>query len=86
MEHSPGLKASTRPPFQYVDVKGAAGILAISVHYLNRLRVEGGGPQYSSFGRAVRYEVSDLHKWAEERKSAPSVALVRPKRLADRAQ
>lgn len=52
------------PVDRYVDVKGAAAILALSTHYLNRLRVEGGGPVYSTFGRAVRYRVADLHEWA----------------------
>ena len=54
---------------RYVDVKGAADILALSTHYLNRLRVVGGGPPYSTFGRAVRYSVSDLHAWASSKRT-----------------
>ncbi|WP_374470300.1 helix-turn-helix transcriptional regulator [Phenylobacterium sp.] len=49
---------------RYVDVKVAAHMLSLSPHYLNRLRVSGGGPAYSTFGRAVRYRIGDLYAWA----------------------
>jgi len=54
---------------RYVDVKGAAAFLSLSTHYLNRLRVEGGGPPYSTFGRAVRYRIGDLQEWAAAKRT-----------------
>ncbi len=55
---------------RFVDVREAAGILCLSVTHMNKMRVRGGGPRFSTFGpRAVRYRMSDLFAWAEERVS-----------------
>lgn len=72
------LQASVATPSaanvdRYVDVREAASILSLSPHYLNRLRIVGGGPAFSSFGRAVRYRVVDLFAWAAS-KSATSTS------------
>ena len=55
------------PSDRYVGDLEACRILGLSRSYLRRLRVEGGGPAFSSFGRAVRYRVDNLHRWAESR-------------------
>ena len=49
---------------RYVDDLEAAEILGLSRSYLRQLRLKGGGCRFSSFGRAVRYRLSDLHAWA----------------------
>ena len=58
---------------RYVDVKEAASILGLGPDYLNKLRLTGGGPPFSTFGRAVRYSVAALHAWAAS-KSARSTS------------
>lgn len=52
---------------RYVGDLEACRILGLSRSYLRRLRVEGGGPTFSSFGRAVRYRVDNLYSWADSR-------------------
>jgi hypothetical protein len=66
--HSATARAAT-PTDRYVDVREAASILGLSIHYLNKLRLVGGGPPFSSFGRAVRYSVADLIFWAASKRS-----------------
>ncbi|OYX72931.1 MAG: hypothetical protein B7Y81_04225 [Caulobacter sp. 32-67-35] len=56
--------ASSFPSDRYVDVKEAASVVGLSVDYLNKLRLKGGGPTFSSFGRAVRYRLGNLYEWA----------------------
>lgn len=64
----------TLKPQRYVDVREAASILGLSTHYLNKLRLVGGGPPFSSFGRAVRYSVGDLMSWAASKRSTSTSA------------
>jgi excisionase family DNA binding protein len=59
---------------RYVDVKEAAAVLGLSVDYLNQLRVRGGGCRFSTFGRAVRYRLSDLYAWAESKTATSTSA------------
>jgi hypothetical protein len=50
-----------------MNVKAAAAYLGMSVSYLNKLRVFGGGPRYFTIGvKCVRYEAVDLDCWARE--------------------
>lgn len=69
-EHGPGAAGLLD---RYVDDAEAAPILKLSRSYLRQLRLKGGGPRFSTFGRAVRYRVSDLFTWAES-KSATSTS------------
>jgi len=46
----------------------AAEYLGVSASFLEKLRVSGGGPPYSKFGRAVRYAQSDLDAFATMRR------------------
>lgn len=56
----------------FVDEKTAGpGILDLSVATLRKYRMNGGGPAYFKFNRAVRYRVSDLLEWAESRRVQP---------------
>lgn len=50
-----------------VDTDGAARHLCLAPNTLEKLRVTGGGPKFAKLGRAVRYRISDLDRWVEER-------------------
>ncbi len=45
----------------------AAKILGMSISWMQRSRWDGSGPPYIKINHAVRYRVSDLEKWIEER-------------------
>lgn len=49
---------------RFLTEQDAAKLLSLSVSYLRKLRVNGGGPEFASFGRAVRYRRSALFAWA----------------------
>jgi len=57
-------EAHTTSPDRFVDDAVASEMLGLSRSYLRQLRVTGGGPRFSAFGRAVRYRLSDLFAWA----------------------
>lgn len=61
------------PQDRYVDDVEAANLLSLSRSYLRQRRLKGGGPPFSSFGRAVRYRLGDLYDWAAS-KSARSTS------------
>jgi hypothetical protein len=64
---SDGIGHNRGPPLdaRFVDVKGAAEILAVSASFLNKARVTGDGPPFVKFGFHVRYSVPALLAWAE---------------------
>ena len=47
------------------SVKGAAQHTDLSESYLNKLRSQGGGPDYFKIGRRVVYDTCDLDEWLE---------------------
>jgi hypothetical protein len=49
---------------QFGDVKVAAKILDVSESYLNKKRMEGGGPEYVKFNGRVKYNLPKLVPWA----------------------
>ena len=59
------------PEQKYLTTTEAAAHLCLSPRTLERWRVTGGGPTYRKLGRAVRYAVADLERFAraEERVS-----------------
>lgn len=57
----------TDTPIRFVDTKRAAEILGVSKSYLDHSRIAGNGPKFCKFGRVVRYAVSDLAEWANDR-------------------
>jgi hypothetical protein len=61
--------------------QGAADYLGLSVSYLEKLRVRGGGPRFAAMGRAVTYAVADLDAWASAR-TVGNTAEARAKRRA----
>lgn len=58
-------------PKPYLNSQEAADILRISIRTLERMRVEGTGPQYLKAGAGTRsrvlYRQSDLDAWLESR-------------------
>lgn len=61
--HEPS-EVRAAPQDRYIDDVEAAEILGLSRSYLRQLRLRGGGCAFSSFGRAVRYRLSDIYAWA----------------------
>lgn len=64
--------------------KGAAEYLGLSVSYLEKLRVTGGGPRFAAMGRAISYAVADLDAWAAAR-TVGNTAEARARRRAGAA-
>ena len=52
---------------KYIKTKEAAEHLQLSRRYLEELRRTGGGPEFATFGRAVRYKLEALENWASSR-------------------
>jgi predicted DNA-binding transcriptional regulator AlpA len=52
---------------QLTDTKAAADYVGLTGSTLEKQRCFGGGPRYLKLGRVVRYRISDLDDWLEER-------------------
>lgn len=52
---------------RYHPTAFAADYVGLSKRYLEALRLSGGGPEYVSFGKAVRYTLESLDAWAKSR-------------------
>lgn len=50
-------------PVRFVRTAEAAAYTGLAKSTLEKLRVTGNGPRFSSCGRAVIYEVADLDAW-----------------------
>lgn len=72
---------TTRGASGRLRTKEAARHLGLSVSYLEKLRVTGGGPRFAAMGRAITYAVADLDAWAAARTVA-NTAEARAKRRA----
>lgn len=53
---------------QYLRTPAAAEYLSISKSTLDKLRLTGGGPAYSSLGRVIVYRLGDLDDWVTSHK------------------
>jgi predicted DNA-binding transcriptional regulator AlpA len=51
-----------------LNVSEAATSLGVSKSWLDKKRLDGGGPEYHKFGRRVLYDVDDLQEWAARNK------------------
>jgi excisionase family DNA binding protein len=71
------------PTARRLRTREAAEYLGLSVSYLEKLRVVGGGPRFAAMGRAISYAVSDLDAWASAR-TVGNTAEARSKRQAVR--
>lgn len=47
----------------HLSVNEAARKLGLSVSWLNKARITGGGPAYLKLGRRVFYSIGDLEAW-----------------------
>ena len=53
---------------QLINEAAAAGYLSVSIRTVQAMRYTGGGPRYVRLGRrCIRYRLSDLNAWADER-------------------
>ena len=50
---------------QLLTTAEAAKRLAVTVSYLEKSRIIGGGPEFVKLGRSVRYEPSALTAWVD---------------------
>ena len=79
------MSHSLSPPApRRLRTREAAEYLGLSVSYLEKLRVMGGGPRFAAMGRAVSYAVADLDAWAASR-TVGNTAEARARRRAVRA-
>ncbi|MBX9720855.1 MAG: helix-turn-helix domain-containing protein [Candidatus Obscuribacterales bacterium] len=62
----PGEKP--REPYPLVNEKQAAEMMGLSISWFRQIRVTGGGPPFIKVGNAVRYKVSDLESWLDNRR------------------
>lgn len=53
---------------QQLSVKEAARLTGVSVSYLNKARVYGGGPRYAKVGARVVYDPADLAAYLAQRR------------------
>ena len=52
---------------EFVDVRGAAEALNVSISFLNKARMGKHGPPYLKFGaRMVRYRLADVREWGRQ--------------------
>ena len=51
-----------------VTTEEAAAYLSLASITLAKLRTAGGGPKFLKLGRAVRYRMADVHRWALEQR------------------
>jgi predicted DNA-binding transcriptional regulator AlpA len=50
------------------NVSEAAALLGVSKSWLDKKRLDGGGPEFHKFGRRVVYDQRDLDAWAALKK------------------
>ena len=62
-----GLDGESVDKNTWLKPPAAAHRLGVSVNYLAKLRIYGGGPKFAKFGAAVRYKVADLDIWSNGR-------------------
>lgn len=53
-------------PTEYLNTPQAARLVGLSPRTLEKLRVQGNGPEYRKLNRAVRYARHDLEKWLDQ--------------------
>jgi hypothetical protein len=59
---------TTSPAPRLLNVNDAAQRLGVSVSFLNKLRLSGGGPIFLKLGTRVAYDPADLTLWLDRRK------------------
>jgi len=67
MAHAIGHPNPRDQPFDFVSAKQAARILGVHPNTLCKWRISGGGPPFTKVGRRVRYRISEISSWTNER-------------------
>ena len=67
-DHFGGQHASSDQRRPKIPVAEAASFLGVSKSWLDKHRVNGGGPAYLKIGRRVVYDLNDLEQFAAERR------------------
>jgi len=62
----------------FLSVTAAALRIGVSASWLNKLRINGGGPPFFKLGRRVTYGESELLDWAQQHRH-----IAAPKEQAD---
>ena len=52
---------------EYASTEDTAKMLGVSVSFLTKARVYGGGPPFMKLGKVVRYHVPTIKEWAKSR-------------------
>jgi predicted DNA-binding transcriptional regulator AlpA len=60
-------RGAASPRVRYLTPIEASEICRMSVSWLAKARMNGDGPPFVKFGRAVRYEETALHQWVKTR-------------------
>jgi len=70
-----------------LNVSEAATSLGVSKSWLDKKRLDGGGPEYHKFGRRVLYDVNDIQLWAarNKRRHTSEVSSREPSATTDKA-
>ncbi len=55
-------------PVRLLNVTEAADRLGLSISFLNKVRLTGGGPPFAKIGTRVLYDPADLATWVADRK------------------
>ena len=65
------MEKQSNSPSRFVRTQAAADYTGLAKSTLEKLRMTGSGPTYSSLGRVVVYETADLDEWiaAHKRRS-----------------
>lgn len=69
-----------------VDTKQAAEYLGLSPVTLTQWRTEDRGPRYVKLERAVRYRLSDLDEWVDQRAHDAGNSVPRPRKRGSRTK
>lgn len=52
---------------EFLRTSEAADFAKLSINYLAKLRIYGGGPRFCKVGKAVRYRKRDLVEWMDRK-------------------
>jgi len=63
------MRELARPQATLMSVEQAADFLGLAVSTLNKWRCYGDGPTFIKMGRSVRYRISDLNDYVENRQA-----------------
>lgn len=66
-ESRPASQSTTLDPEEKLTTRQVALLLKVSESFLAKGRLNGTGPRYRKYGRAVRYRLGDVFEWDRAR-------------------